>query len=144
MRLRLSRAPATATLLAIITVVFVLEWMAGALWNDDSLVAMGAIVPGMLRLVAAGQAGFDTLMASWVAGSLFIGQAMLMLLLGIGVLVRFTAPAALVGMIILSIIQGIAAAPSAAGALIWAIDVIVAISVTVLAPLFVLAILDDR
>jgi len=49
MRLRLSRAPATAALLAIIAIVFVFEWLSGALWSDDALVQMGAIVPGMLQ-----------------------------------------------------------------------------------------------
>jgi len=49
MSLRLSRAPATAALLAIIAIVFVFEWLSGALWSDDALVQMGAIVPGMLQ-----------------------------------------------------------------------------------------------
>lgn len=59
MKFRLSRAPVTAALLAIITIVFVFEWLDGALWNDQILVDMGAIVPGMLerheywRIVAA-------------------------------------------------------------------------------------------
>jgi membrane associated rhomboid family serine protease len=48
MRLRLSRTPATAAILAAITVVFALEWITGALWNDQKLVEMGAIIPGML------------------------------------------------------------------------------------------------
>ncbi len=45
MRFRLSRAPATASLLAAITVIFVFEWLTGALWNDNALVQMGAIMP---------------------------------------------------------------------------------------------------
>ncbi|HEY3055913.1 MAG TPA: rhomboid family intramembrane serine protease [Thermoanaerobaculia bacterium] len=49
MRLRLSRAPATAALLAVIAIVFVFEWLSGALWDDNALVQMGAIVPGMLQ-----------------------------------------------------------------------------------------------
>lgn len=49
MRFRLSRAPATLTLLVMITIVFVLEWWTGALWDDQMLVGMGAIVPGMLQ-----------------------------------------------------------------------------------------------
>ncbi len=59
MRFRLSRAPGTAAILAVITVVFVFEWTTGALWNDEKLVAMGAIVPGLLdrheywRIIAA-------------------------------------------------------------------------------------------
>ncbi|HSP15881.1 MAG TPA: rhomboid family intramembrane serine protease [Thermoanaerobaculia bacterium] len=49
MRFRLSRAPGTAAILAAITVVFAFEWMTGALWNDDKLVQMGAIIPGLLQ-----------------------------------------------------------------------------------------------
>ena len=49
MRLRLSRAPVTATLLAVIAIVFVLEWYTGALWDDHLLEQMGAIMPGMLQ-----------------------------------------------------------------------------------------------
>jgi rhomboid protease GluP len=57
--MRPSRSPITAALLAIITIVFIFEWMTGALWNDELIVQMGAIVPGMLargeywRIVAA-------------------------------------------------------------------------------------------
>lgn len=59
MSFRLSRSPVTAALLAIITLVFIFEWMTGALWDIDKLIEMGAIVPGMLqrgeywRIVAA-------------------------------------------------------------------------------------------
>ncbi len=49
MSLRLSRAPVTTALLITIAVVFVFEWMTGAIWNEDMLVQMGAIVPGMLQ-----------------------------------------------------------------------------------------------
>ena len=49
MTLRLSRAPITSALLIIITIVFIFEWISGALWNDLALVQMGAIVPGMLQ-----------------------------------------------------------------------------------------------
>ncbi len=48
MRFRLSRAPGTTAILAIITIVFAFEWMTGALWNDEKLVEMGAIIPGLL------------------------------------------------------------------------------------------------
>ena len=48
MSFRLSRSPVTAGLLAIITLVFIFEWITGALWDLDKLKAMGAIVPGML------------------------------------------------------------------------------------------------
>lgn len=49
MRIRLSRAPVTAALLAVITIVFVIELALGATHNDELLVRMGAIVPGMLQ-----------------------------------------------------------------------------------------------
>jgi rhomboid protease GluP len=49
MRFRFSRVPATATLLAIITAVFILEWFRGALENNDVLYEMGAIYPTMLQ-----------------------------------------------------------------------------------------------
>ena len=49
MRFRFSRVPATATLLAIITAVFILEWYRGALENNDMLYEMGAITPTMLQ-----------------------------------------------------------------------------------------------
>ena len=49
MKFRLSRAPVTAALLAVITVVFIFEWMTGAVWDTRKLIAMGAIVPGMLQ-----------------------------------------------------------------------------------------------
>ncbi len=45
---RFSRAPVTGALLVIIFAVFVLEWTNGAIDNDDMLIRMGAIVPGML------------------------------------------------------------------------------------------------
>ncbi len=48
MRFRLSRAPGTAAILATITVVFAFEWISGALWDDQKLVEMGAIIPGLL------------------------------------------------------------------------------------------------
>jgi rhomboid protease GluP len=48
MSFRLSRSPVTAGLLAIITLIFIFEWISGALWDLDKLKAMGAIVPGML------------------------------------------------------------------------------------------------
>lgn len=49
MKFRLSRAPVTAGLLAIITIVFVIELALGATRNDELLIQMGAIVPGMLQ-----------------------------------------------------------------------------------------------
>jgi rhomboid protease GluP len=45
---RFSGAPVTGALLAIIFAVFVLEWTNGAIDNDEMLIRMGAIVPGML------------------------------------------------------------------------------------------------
>lgn len=45
---RFSRAPVTGALLLIIFAVFVLEWTNGAIDNDEMLIRMGAIVPGML------------------------------------------------------------------------------------------------
>jgi rhomboid protease GluP len=45
---RFSRAPVTGALLVIIFAVFALEWTNGAIDNDDMLIRMGAIVPGML------------------------------------------------------------------------------------------------
>ncbi len=47
MPFRLSRSPVTTTLLAVIAVVMVFEWLGGALQNDDVLVQMGAIVPDL-------------------------------------------------------------------------------------------------
>jgi rhomboid protease GluP len=49
MRIRLSRTPVTAGLLAIITVVFLIELALGATRNEELLIQMGAIVPGMLQ-----------------------------------------------------------------------------------------------
>jgi rhomboid protease GluP len=46
---RPKNAPVTTALLIIITIVFVLEWTSGALQNDEALIAMGAIVPGMMH-----------------------------------------------------------------------------------------------
>lgn len=71
--MRLSRSPITAALLALIAVVFVLEWLTGALWNDQTLVRLGSTLPGMLergeywRLIAAMflHAGF----VHWLANS---------------------------------------------------------------------------
>ena len=54
MRLRLSRAPATAALLAAITIIFVIEWVTGALFDDGALVQMGAIMP-LPYIVAHGE-----------------------------------------------------------------------------------------
>lgn len=48
MFLSLKRAPVTTALLAIIGVVFALEWLNGALVDDQKLVDMGAIIPHML------------------------------------------------------------------------------------------------
>jgi rhomboid protease GluP len=45
MRSRFSRAPVTATLLAAIAAVFFFEWMTGAVWDNEKLIGMGAIVP---------------------------------------------------------------------------------------------------
>lgn len=59
MRFSLSRTPVTAGILAIITIVFAFEWLSGALLDDSKLIAMGAVVPGLLergeywRIVAA-------------------------------------------------------------------------------------------
>jgi rhomboid protease GluP len=49
MKFRLSRAPVTAALLAVITVVFIFEMMTGAPFDTGKLIALGAIVPGMLQ-----------------------------------------------------------------------------------------------
>ena len=49
MSTRFSRAPITAALLITIGVVFAFEWMTGAIWNEEVLYQMGAIVPGMLQ-----------------------------------------------------------------------------------------------
>jgi rhomboid protease GluP len=46
---RPKNAPVTTALLIIITIVFVLEWTSGALQNEEALIAMGAIVPGMMH-----------------------------------------------------------------------------------------------
>lgn len=46
---RPKNAPVTTALLIIITIVFVFEWISGALQSDDALIAMGAIVPGMMH-----------------------------------------------------------------------------------------------
>jgi rhomboid protease GluP len=46
---RPKNAPVTTALLIIITMVFALEWISGALQNEDALIAMGAIVPGMMH-----------------------------------------------------------------------------------------------
>lgn len=46
---QLRRAPVTAAILVLISIVFIIEWVTGALWNDGALVQMGAIVPGMLQ-----------------------------------------------------------------------------------------------
>jgi rhomboid protease GluP len=73
MSFRLSRSPVTAGLLAIITLVFIFEWVTGALWDLDKLKAMGAIVPGMLdrgeywRILAAMFLHADVL--HWAANS---------------------------------------------------------------------------
>ena len=49
MKSRLSRSPVTAMLLAVIAIVYVFEWMTGALVNNERLGQMGAIVPYMLQ-----------------------------------------------------------------------------------------------
>jgi rhomboid protease GluP len=49
MSTRFSRAPVTAALLITIGIVFAIEWMTGAIWNEEVLYRMGAIVPGMLQ-----------------------------------------------------------------------------------------------
>ncbi|HEX9164147.1 MAG TPA: rhomboid family intramembrane serine protease [Thermoanaerobaculia bacterium] len=49
MKFRLSRAPATTSILVIIAVIFAFEWFSGALSNDEILVQMGAIMPGMMQ-----------------------------------------------------------------------------------------------
>lgn len=46
---RLSRSPVTTALLVLIAIVFVYEWFAGALDNDEMLIRLGAIVPGMIH-----------------------------------------------------------------------------------------------
>lgn len=43
-----SRSPLTTALLSIIAVVFVFEFMTGALYDDEILVRLGAILPGTL------------------------------------------------------------------------------------------------
>lgn len=59
MKRRFDRTPITISLLAIITIVFAIEWATGALVDQARLVQMGAIVPGTIffrqywRLVAA-------------------------------------------------------------------------------------------
>jgi rhomboid protease GluP len=49
MKLRLSRVPATAALLAAITTVFIFEWYVGALGSNEILWRLGAITPTMLQ-----------------------------------------------------------------------------------------------
>lgn len=49
MRQRISRSPVTFSLLLAIFVVFAYEWWIGALKNDETLVQLGAIVPGMMH-----------------------------------------------------------------------------------------------
>jgi rhomboid protease GluP len=49
MFLSLKRAPVTAFLLIVITLVFGIEWLNGALQNDQTLVDMGAIIPHMIQ-----------------------------------------------------------------------------------------------
>lgn len=57
--IRISRTPASIAVLAVITAVFVLELMMGAIENQAMLIRMGAIVPGTIyfghywRLLAA-------------------------------------------------------------------------------------------
>jgi rhomboid protease GluP len=59
MRLKISRTPASISLLVIITAVFALEFARGAIENEGMLIRMGAIVPGTIyfghywRLLAA-------------------------------------------------------------------------------------------
>lgn len=47
--MRPKQAPVTTALLVIITIVFVFEWLNGALQNEEALIAMGAIMPGMMQ-----------------------------------------------------------------------------------------------
>jgi rhomboid protease GluP len=47
--MRPKQAPVTTALLIIITIVFVFEWLNGALQNEEALIAMGAIMPGMMQ-----------------------------------------------------------------------------------------------
>lgn len=47
--LRPKNAPVTTALLVIITIVFVVEWLKGAPQNEEVLINMGAIMPGMVR-----------------------------------------------------------------------------------------------
>jgi rhomboid protease GluP len=47
--LRPKNAPVTTALLIIITIVFAVEWYEGALQNEETLEAMGAILPGMMH-----------------------------------------------------------------------------------------------
>lgn len=47
--MRLSRSPLTAALLAVIAIVFAFEWLSGALFDDEVLIRLGAILPGMLE-----------------------------------------------------------------------------------------------
>jgi rhomboid protease GluP len=47
--LRPKQAPVTTALLIIITLVFAFEWLNGAPQNEDVLIGMGAILPGMMQ-----------------------------------------------------------------------------------------------
>ena len=47
--LRPKNAPVTTALLIIITIVFAFEWLNGAVRNEEVLIGMGAIMPGMMH-----------------------------------------------------------------------------------------------
>ncbi len=47
--LRPKNAPVTTALLVIITIVFAFEWLNGALQDEEVLIGMGAIMPGMMH-----------------------------------------------------------------------------------------------
>jgi rhomboid protease GluP len=47
--LRPKQAPVTMALLIIITIIFAVEWLKGAPANDEVLITMGAIMPGMMH-----------------------------------------------------------------------------------------------